>query len=104
VGWEQRGKSGNRYYYRSVRREGRPVKLYVGAGIAAKLAEDIDAGRRRQREAEECALLEEIQRTSEPRSLMIRLEEITRLLMEGTLLAAGFHRPNFGPWRRRRGH
>jgi hypothetical protein len=46
VGWD-RG-----YYYRSTRKDGRPRREYVGKGLAAQLAAELDALLREQRAAE----------------------------------------------------
>jgi hypothetical protein len=58
MGWESRGSS-SRYYYRSIRRDGVPRKVYVGAGAAAEACARRDAASRRQQVAGREALLAE---------------------------------------------
>lgn len=74
IGWEVR--AGRWYYYRG-RRDGGPVaKEHVGAGPAADLSA-LDTA---------------------PAPLDALADAVAR----AALLAAGYHRPNRGPWRKRR--
>lgn len=47
MGWERRQRGG-RYYYRSVRRDGRPRKVYLGKGKAAAMFAQLDAEQQQQ--------------------------------------------------------
>jgi hypothetical protein len=103
MGYEIR-KSG-RYYYRSERdpMTGRVKKRYVGRGPHAKAAATALEARRKQRADERLTVTRVDGDLRAIDSLMAELGEVAILLMEATLLAAGYHRHNYGPWRRRRG-
>ena len=92
--WETRLR-GYAYYTRTRREGGRSIREYIGTGQEARRAADEDAARRRQVEADRDAardLAEDVQ----------TLSELAELLARAALLAAGYHRPNRGPWRKRR--
>ena len=89
MSWEKRGK--RRYYYRVRRENGRFVKEYVGCGPQAEeiaRRDAADRAKRQKRDALEAAIVE--------------LEERTKLYIEATMYAAGYHKPKRGPWRKRR--
>jgi len=106
VAFEKR-KSAGPYFYHGVRD---PVtrkvrKLYLGRGdaartVAASIAEQNagrEAGRRAVQEARDALTVVD--------ALTAVLDEATTLLMEAVLLDSGWHRRNYGPWRRKRdGH
>lgn len=100
MGWENR-QDGKKYYYRSLRIGGRVVKKYIGRGPKAVQAAREDELRRAKRAAAAAARrqsLEQFDRATEA------LEEFSRqldILLEATLLAAGYH-CHRGCWRRRR--
>jgi len=50
MAWEQRGSQ--TYYYRSIRRNGRVTKAYLGTGPLAEISAAEDAERRAQRHTE----------------------------------------------------
>jgi hypothetical protein len=91
-----------RYYYRTRKIRGRVVREYFGAGPAAELAAQEDQRRRRQREAERAAWQAEKETLAELERAVSRLDEQVDLLATAALLAAGYHRPKRGPWRRKR--
>lgn len=106
MAFEKRGANGP-YLYVGIRDpETRTVrKLYIGRGhaaqtVAAAIAERksrLEAGRRAVREARDALTTVD--------ALAAELDAAATLLMEAMLLAGGWHRPNYGPWRRRRhGH
>jgi hypothetical protein len=98
---KQRGRATG-YFYHSVRIDGRPTKLYVGAGPEALRAARAVEGRRRQRLAERDArLLEEARLGAAQRGLR-ELAAAARLLARAALLLAGYHEHR-GQWRLRRG-
>jgi hypothetical protein len=104
MAFEVRTPGGTKYLYLSRRdpATGRVRKLYLGHGPKAEAAARDLAQHRERREAERRAAE---QRRAELRPVeqsMAALDEGARLLMEALLLAAGFHRPNYGPWRKRR--
>ena len=98
--WETRGE--RRYFYRSRWVGGRSVRRYIGRGPAGELAERLDQEARLRRAAEAEALRVEQARLEPPEGALRALDAACSLLIEATLTAAGFHRPNYGAWRRRR--
>ena len=102
MGWERR--HGGTYYYRTVRRGGRVEKDYFGCGVAARAAAGLDAeaGRLRRSEAEAVRS----RRGGSPRSRgsWRRSNAACTLMLEATLVGAGYHRQNYSAWRRRRVH
>ena len=102
MAWERRGES--LFYYRSRRTpDGGVVKEYVGRGERAAAAAANVARSEARREADGRAVLEEQVRLSGPDSSIEELVAVTELAVEATLLAAGFHRWNYGRWRKKRG-
>ena len=92
--WETRIR-GAAYYTRTRRENGRVIREYIGIGERARRAADEDEARRRQVDADRDAaraLTEDVQ----------TLSELAGLLAQAALLAAGYHRSNRGPWRKRR--
>jgi hypothetical protein len=89
-----------RYYYRSRRANGRVCRQYVGAGDAARLAAALDEQRRAERQDRRRALTADRERWHTAAAPSKALAAGTDLLVEAVLLAAGYHRPNYGPWRK----
>lgn len=86
---ESRGKK--KYYYRSRRVGGRVVKEYVGTGEE----HDADAARH--------AAEQERRKEFERINVMLDvLDEVCEIAIEQQMEAAGYHRTNGGPWRKRR--
>ncbi len=100
MAWEKR--RGRQYFYKSQRVGKKVHKLYYGAGAVAQQAAKADAGRRAANEAEQRAILAEIQQTQPIQQLTSEQEEDARLLFEASMLAAGYRRTNYGRWRRQR--
>ncbi|QDV37428.1 hypothetical protein [Tautonia plasticadhaerens] len=100
MGWEFRGGSGP-YYYRARKIGGKVVRQYIGRGLAGVLAERFDRQERDRRAAESGALRAEQARLESPERAMRALDDVT-LLLEATLLAAGYYRHDRGRWRRRK--
>ena len=102
MGFETR-KSGRSYMYLGVRD---PVtqkvrKLYLGNGAQAQAAAVAISERRDRRDAESKAV-----RTAKAATLLTdgmtqQLNEVVMTLMEAVLTIEGWHRPNYGPWRRK---
>jgi hypothetical protein len=96
MGWEQRGR--HRYFYVVRRLNGRVRKEYMGRGPAAVAAAEQVAVRKADRAAEQ------ERRESE----LVLADQVAAIgaeantLLEAALLAAGFHRPQRKPWRKRR--
>lgn len=105
MAWEKRKSDGSTYFYLSRRdRTGRVTKVYLGKGSAAKrMANQIARGQAewvtaRQKVASATAQIAAVD------ELMKGLEALGGVLFEAFLLSQGFHRFNYGCWRRRRGH
>jgi hypothetical protein len=98
MAWEKRGKA--RFYYRSARAGGRVKKVYCGGGNLGRVAAEVDARRREERQARLAALAAERGRLEEVLALLRRLDGECRLLTEAVLLVNGFHRPNRVAWRK----
>jgi hypothetical protein len=100
VAWEERG-GGRYYYYRTHWVNGRPVKEYVGGGLAGRLASEadrIDRERREARALEERREREKLEALAAP---VLELSEAAEILARAHLIAAGFHRHK-GEWRHER--
>lgn len=100
MAWETR--RGKQYYYRTRRsKDGRVRKEYVGTGLAAMAAAKADE-EAREAKRQEREQIRRIETQVRPlKELMNELDEGVRLLMAGTLLAAGYHNHR-GNWRKRR--
>jgi len=101
VAWEERG--GRRYYYRSVRRGGRVVKEYVGAGPVAEATAQLDEDDRRRREGAAVSWKEEMMRMEALEAPIEELCDAAETLARAALVAAGYRQHNRGEWRLRRG-
>ena len=100
MAWETR--RGRRYYYRSVRRGGRVVKEYGGAGRVAELWAQLDALTLERRAIERQERAAERARSDALEAQTLELIQLTDALVVATLTAAGYHRHDRGAWRRRR--
>ena len=100
MAWETRGNRS--YYYRSVRRSGRVVKEYVGAGVVATLGARLDELARERRAIERQDRVAERDRYEGLETQTLELIRITDALVAATLTVAGYHRHDRGAWRRRR--
>lgn len=80
-------------------------KLYLGRGAAARAVAASIAEQKGRQEADRRAVLEAQDALRTVDALTAQLGAAATLLMEAVLLAGGWHRPNYGPWRKRRhGH
>lgn len=106
MAFESRGSAG-RYFYLGVRDpDTRKVrKLYLGRGDAARAVAASIAERKARQEAGGRAVREARATLKAVDALTAELDGAATLLMEAVLLAGGWHRPNYGVWRKRRhGH
>jgi hypothetical protein len=102
MAWETR--AGIRYYYRSKRdRDGCVKKEYFGRGVAALAAAAEDECRRLRESNVRQQIADELQKTCDARRLTDRLQFEATTMLSAAFLAMGFHRQNYGRWRRRRG-
>ena len=95
-------RSGNLYYYRSVRDGGRVRKVYVGSGKIARVFHEGDVLRRTGREARREREKEELGRLEALAAPVLELSEAAEILARAHLIAAGYHRHK-GEYRRARG-
>jgi hypothetical protein len=102
MGWEKRDRGGL-YYTRSKKIDGRVVREYVGTGALAELAAEMDALDRQRRKVEMEAWRVECERIEALESPVEELCEVTEVLAQVALYAAGYHRHNRGEWRKKRG-
>lgn len=98
MAWENRG-NGRKYFYVSVRRDGKKVKYFLGNGekahaaaSATEVRENAKRERRRIRESFDASMA-----PAEECSRNFRRE--ARLLVEAFMFALGFHRSNRHFWR-----
>jgi hypothetical protein len=99
MGWEKR--SGQLYYTRSRKVNGRVMRDYMGGGALGELAAAADALRRADRWAEREALRAEEARWQEALTPLLELIHVTDLLTRATLLVAGYHQ-HARTWRKKR--
>lgn len=100
MSWEGRRKG--KYYYRARRINGRVVKEYIGSGAEAEEAAKRDEEAREAARKRDEAFLE-FKKENDKLEVMFQVVEICiKVLMEQTMTAAGYHRVNRGPWRKKR--
>ena len=104
MGMERRWR--RKYYYRSRRKNGRVVKEYVGSGEKAEEAAKNDTETRRLAvEAAKKFKEEERARRAELKRIA-RIFDVLRIVIDGLIetemTAAGYHRHDRGPWRKKR--
>jgi hypothetical protein len=100
MGWEPRRNS-RRYFYKSVRTDGRARKIYLGSGGKARAEAKAVAMRNRERLADREAMLLERSHLEAACSASRDLGIWADLLASVSLLLANFHRRR-GEWRKRR--
>jgi hypothetical protein len=98
--WDQVG--ARRYYYRSERVAGRPVRRYIGTGPAAELAATADDLRRLERAIAVQEQKAEQARRCKAEAPLLELCAVTDILARLSLVATGHYRHDRGAWRRRR--
>ena len=100
-------KTAGPYFYLGVRDpDTRKVrKVYLGNGDAARAVAASIADRKARLQADRRAVQEARDVLRAVDALTAELDGAATLLMEAVLLVGGWHRPNYGPWRKRRhGH
>ena len=104
MAFEHRKTSAARYLFIAFRDRttGKVRKKYYGRGPEADAAAAALADRKKQREAERHALATGRAELRVVDALMHDLDGGASALMEAALLAAGYHRENYGPWQLRR--
>jgi hypothetical protein len=99
MGWER-----GRYYTRSRKVNGRVEREYVGSGLGARLAAQLDAVERASRIAEAYDRRAVRADSDELTAALNDLSARCDLLARAALVAAGFRQHHRGEWRRRREH
>ena len=89
MGWENRRRK--KFFYRARRENGRIVKEYMGKGEVAEAAAKRDEAERAQRA--------ELKRIG---VILDALRIVIDVLIEDQMIAAGYHRHDRGPWRKKR--
>lgn len=92
----QRGKK--LYLYRSVRRSGRVTSEYFGRGALAEVEAGLAEDRRFRRQMR-AWYRQQVQTAGR---LTRAFRQAVQQFTDATLYAHGLHRPNGGPWRKRR--
>jgi hypothetical protein len=96
--WGQRGN--RRYYYRSVRRNGRVHKDYIGIGLVAEYAAEMDALQRAERNKAAQAWRQQRERMD---AIEVQLQtwwNAGNVLLKAHLYEKGYHRHDRGQWRK----
>ena len=103
MAWEHRNQSGP-YYYRSERTQNGVRKVYLGKGEKAHQEALRIAKSKAEEKAEKLALQAEQRKTSQAEQLTADLDELSTLLLEASLFAAGYWRGrDYREWRKCRG-
>jgi hypothetical protein len=98
MGWEYRARGGP-YYIRYAISNGRTIREYLGRGPIAEQAAREDAEVRAIRDQERAAW----QHLETLDAQVTTLDRMVTVLLESTLLTAGYHQHHRGEWRKRRG-
>jgi len=91
-----------KYYYRSVRVNGRAVRRYIGPRAIGEVAEAVDAYRRLERVIETREREAEQARLRQAEAPLLVLCESTGVLTRAALVAAGYYQHDRGAWRHSR--
>lgn len=99
MAWEKRGEK--KYYYRKSWNNGRCVSEYIGAGEITPLIEAQDRWEKKKAKMARQEIQRDQRKTAALDAELDRISEINRLLIDGLLLAAGFHQHK-RQWRKKR--
>ena len=100
MSWETRSAKGQ-YYTRSVRKNGRVERQYVGNGEFAELVFKQDERKRRIRELDALELRRQKESDKEIDQSISALDDLVECLTKGFLIAGGYHQHNRSEWRKR---
>lgn len=98
MAWEARG--GQQFYYRGIREGPRTKKVYCGGGAAGRLAAEVDEYSRAERRVERNTWESEALDWDRAQGVASQLQAVCDLVIDATLLAAGFHRASRHAWRK----
>jgi len=99
MGWETR--NGRAYYYEKKREDGRVVSRYVGTGLTAQLAENVNEMLRIEREELRVEKLVQKAIDHDIDAQLRGARRATKIITEAVLIASGYHKHK-GQWRRKR--
>lgn len=99
MGWETRGNG--RYYYRKVRRGGRVVSEYVGAGYLAEALAGIDELGVLQRESDAAAWRATVEDEQRHADELAQVDALVKSAVAAVLIANGYH-THRRQWRKKR--
>jgi hypothetical protein len=102
MAWETR-RRGSVYYTRSVRVNGVVRRHYLGKDDLAYLIASLDEEHQLVREAQAEVWRTERTAALEQEVLLIQFDAALDSLTAETLTAAGYHRHNYGKWRKKHG-
>ena len=97
MGWDK-----GRYYTRSKKVNGRVVREYIGSGIVAVCAAQIDAIDRVEKAERRAALRDEREQFDTLAAALMELDDLADRLAAAAMMAAGYHRHHRGEWRKKR--
>jgi hypothetical protein len=101
MSWNRKGR--HAYFYRSIRLGDRVVKEYLGRGEEAEEAAQRIEERRKTRQSQREARIDELARLAVAEQHLRDFHELVNVLVRATLLAAEYHEHR-GQWRKRRQH
>jgi len=103
MAWESRERGGL-YYTRSVRRNGRVRREYVGTGALAEAIAALDGYDRQRRDDAEAQTRAAIGEFDELEAAVSEYDREVSSMVAAALTAAGYHRHDRSDWRRKRDH
>lgn len=98
MGWDKQ-----LYYTRSIRKNGRITREYVGGGQIGHLAARFDLLARQARKSKRAEFVAEREGIYAIEAPVEEFSEMTDDILRAVLLAAGFHQHKRGEWRKKRG-
>jgi hypothetical protein len=99
MSWEIR--NGRRCYTRTIKANGRIYRQYVGFGSKGEQAAAEDLKRRVEREAQAKARKDRITAIDQAQTPAREFWDLTELIAQAALVAAGYHQHAKGEWRKR---
>lgn len=102
MSWDKRERGGKRgYFYRSIRRGNRVVRVYLGRGPEAEEAARQIEQRRRDQQAQREGMHAEITDLGAADQCLRDLQEAVHLIVSAMLTGAGYYKRR-GEWRKQR--